>query len=273
MPILLDVPGLLRDTWQRSNLKTLGLMLDYDGTLAPIVSDPANATITAAHQQLLVQLAQHPAIRLAIVSGRTVNQLHGFLPQLVQQSVVLCGVHGGHITVPGECGLRQTAVTITHPDYSHALAQFKATLLEMLNEQGLDGYILEDKQTTLALHYKTMPLMDKQRTIAVFMACFQACRFSLLNGWYRVQDGKDVLEVLPKASDKGQAVRWILDYWQRPVYPFYAGDDLTDESAFAVLNQLSAPGMTCCVGKAATLAHYVLPTVDAVYAELALLLS
>jgi trehalose 6-phosphate phosphatase len=276
MPIVLDVPGLLRDAWQRSSLSTLGLMLDYDGTLAPIVSNPANAIITQAHQQLLVQLTQHPAIRVAIVSGRTVEQLQGFLPQLVKQPVILCGVHGGHITVPvGDS--RKTAVTVSHKQHRQALAQFKVVLLNLLNEQALSGYTLEDKQTTLALHYKNMPLIDKQRAIAVFMACFQANRFSLLHGWYTVQDGKDVLEVLPKGSNKGQAVQWIMEYWQQQeqqrLFPFYAGDDLTDESAFDVLNKPPYQGMTCCVGKLDTLANYVLPDVDHVYAELAFLLG
>ena len=275
------LPGYLRDQWHKqsnrvSGRKTLGLLLDYDGTLTPIVNNPAQAIVSPAREALLVTLAKHPQIKMAVVSGRSINQLRGFLPQLARQSVVFCGLHGGHITVPAEpAGERKTALRVdSNPD---AIPVFKARLLENLTELDLlDGHLIEDKTLSVAFHYKNMPQHQKQKAITLFMQLYQAEKPGLLQN-FRVQDGKDVLELLPTTCDKGSATRWVLDYWQKQgitdPWLCYTGDDLTDEMAFAVVNQLN--GLSVAIGKTLdqTLAIWCLADVNRFYEELALLLD
>jgi trehalose-phosphatase len=275
MPIDTTLPGFLRDYWRTSHKTHLGLLLDYDGTLTPIVDDPAQAVISVARQTLLVMLAQHPAIRVAVVSGRSTAQLLAFLPQLSQQPVVFCGLHGGHITTPAQPGgVRETALHVDSE--SHVIQTFKWQLLESLADHDLEsGILLEDKTMSLAFHYKNMPQHLKQKAIMAFMQLYQTEQNGLWQH-YRVQDGKDVLELLPVACNKGAASRWVLDYWDKQgisqPLACYAGDDLTDEAAFTEINQRH--GLSIAVGKTPdqTQARCCVSNVTRVYEELALLL-
>lgn len=129
----------------------IGLMLDYDGTLTPIVENPKDARITAAKLDLLKQLAQNPHISLAIVSGRSVQQLEDFLEGLTSHPVIFCGLHGGEIVqYPAK-----TSLKAPQPHILEKIKHFRAELEFLLSTQKISEQILlEDKRFSLAMHYR-----------------------------------------------------------------------------------------------------------------------
>ena len=64
------------------------LLLDYDGTLTPIVTDPATANLSPAMQQILTALVHHPRYQVAMVSGRALAAPPDRTPTLYSVGVV-----------------------------------------------------------------------------------------------------------------------------------------------------------------------------------------
>jgi trehalose 6-phosphate phosphatase len=184
------------------------LAFDYDGVLAPLVRDPHGAEMRAATRRLLERVvATWPC---AVVSGRayvdTRRLSHGIAPTVV-------GNHGfelGHARpVPRTVAAR--------------VAGWRRTL-----ERELDGapVYFEDKVSTLAVHYGL-----GRRWRRVERAVHEAA--ARLDG-ARLVRGKKVLNVIPATfPNKGDAVVALLRRMRLDV-ALYAGDDVTDEDAFAV---------------------------------------
>jgi trehalose-phosphatase len=216
----------------------LGLMLDYDGTLAPIASRPEDAVPTREMLLLLKRLAQVPTIRLAIVSGRSISQLKTFLGETLANSMYLCGLHGGEIRqYPEDLSLRSPSVLVRQH-----ISCFKDQLITILRiKELLEFVLLEDKIFSLALHYRLTPVEKKEAASQCFELLFRSS--DSLQGQFRIQPGKEVLELLPATFDKGSCVHFLAQRWQQsmPDQKFsytYVGDDLTDEQAFAAVRQL-----------------------------------
>ncbi len=101
-----------------------------------------------------------------------------------------------------------------------------------------DGVMLEDKGFSLALHYRLAP----QHADAVREAVAAACAV-YPDEDIEVLPGKAVIEVKPAAFNKGKGVRELMAYapfqGRRPIF---LGDDVTDDSAFAVLPEFDGLG-------------------------------
>lgn len=251
----------------------LGLMLDYDGTLTPIVDSPEKAIISEDRLAVLTQLSRLPRVRLAIVSGRSVAQLRHFLQPLCQEVVVFCGMHGGEIYVPQTDTFLQSAPAIADLE---GLMGFRSRLEAQLRLQGLDnvGLSFEDKPGAFALHYRNAP--EAVQTVIPRLVEALFLEVPALATHFKMQAGKMVVEILPKQYSKGRCVTALLTHWQsgaRGVTPCFIGDDFTDESAFAVVNQVQ--GISVVIGKAVSEsdAQYALPSTEALYTELAHLMA
>lgn len=204
------------------------LCLDYDGTLTPIVADPAAAHLSPTLRQVLAALACHPRYRVAIVSGRALADVQARVAGL---GLYLAGNHGLEIAGPG--------IAYCHPQAVQLRPQL-ATLAQALQHglQGVPGAWVEDKGFTLTVHMRHVPAADvptvQHRVRRLVQGSPEAWRLTL-------RTGKAVVEVRPAVSwDKGAAVRWLLEQWQRdrPAqrgYPVYMGDDETDEDVFRAL--------------------------------------
>ena len=245
----------------------LALMLDYDGTLTPIVNDPSTAYISNTHLEVLLKLSQLDNIKLAIVSGRSVEQLLYFLNPLVSQNILFCGLHGGQIY----CTKTQQHLKSIQSESTHEILKgFESALIQLLFENNLlnTGLIIENKEYAVAMHYRMAERSVQEKAMVLFEQLYAAD--AELTTLFRLQLGKQVLEILPTVFNKGDGVRFILDYWQDTVklLPCYVGDDLTDEAAFIVVNEKN--GISVCIAKAAneTTARYVIPTIDRLYVEL-----
>jgi trehalose 6-phosphate phosphatase len=114
-----------------------------------------------------------------------------------------------------------------------------------------EGVLLEDKDLTLALHYRNAPQWaDEARRLVRAAAAASGGALVLL-------EGKMVLELKPPDADKGQA---IAAFMEEPPFrgrlPVFAGDDVTDEAGFAAINRLGGVSVRIGAEARATAAHY-----------------
>lgn len=216
------------------------LFLDVDGTLLDIADHP-DAVRTTPRLKLLVRRA---ALELdgavALVSGRAIADLDRLFMPL---ALPTAGLHGIE---------RRSADGTMH---------FRATLEDQLHEvkqelmafvENRSGLLLEDKGAALALHYRNAPALAAEADRVMARVADAA------GEQFHVQRGKMVLELKPAGQDKGTA---ILQFMQESPFagriPIFAGDDITDEDGFVVVNGMGGESIRVGDGQATTAAHRV----------------
>lgn len=222
------------------------LLLDYDGTLAPIVDDPARAIPHPDVPALLPRLvARHPTV---VVTGRdlaTLGRLMGATPDGLRA----VGLHGAAWGRPGDAD-----DTPSHAPDGDLVSQLRGAV------PALPGVTVEPKGALFAVHYRQATDRDAAE--------------AAVEAWARtvppvldVIRGKCVAELRPPGVSKGVAVgRLAAEHPDRT--PVYVGDDVTDEEAFAALD--GVPGAVAVkVGDGPTRAPYRLPDPGAVATWLA----
>jgi trehalose-phosphatase len=204
------------------------LLLDYDGTLTPIVNEPDAARLSPTMQQLLDMLAQRPCYRVAIVSGRALADLR---TRVHGNRLYLAGNHGLEIEGPG--------IRYDHPAVQRLRPHMDAVAEAMRHDlREVPGAWVEDKGYTLSIHVRRVPAAVVPEVRA---RLFHHAGPAVDRGLLALRTGKAVLEVRPCVSwDKGEAVRWIVDRvrMEKPdasLGVICMGDDDTDEDAFSVL--------------------------------------
>jgi trehalose 6-phosphate phosphatase len=225
--------------------------LDFDGTLAPVVDDPARARALPAAREAVLRLAATPGTRVALVSGRS-------LASLVEVSelpddVLLVGSHGIELRLD-ESG---DAVGLDAAELERV-----DVLGEVLEDaaDGIDGVWVEPKPAGFALHTRLATEEDSRRAHLVALEETRA----ELDG-LTVRHGKNVLEFAVRSTTKGEAIEHLRRYTHAD-HVLYAGDDVTDEDAFAAL-QRGDLGLKS--GPGDTLAGHRVPGPDEVAAALA----
>jgi trehalose-phosphatase len=224
---------------------------DYDGTLAPIVEDPAQAQPLPEAVAAVRALASLPQTTVAVVSGRALRDL-ATLSRLPSE-VHLVGSHGSEFDI----GFVQRL----SPD----LVDLRTRLQKAVEEiaQGRPGVRLEPKPASIAVHTRTASREDGDRV-----------REAIAGGpasWagVHVTHGKEVVELLVLPTHKGTAVD-ALRMQLGASAVLFVGDDVTDENAFA---HLHGPDVGIKIGPGETRAGYrVAEPLDAVRV-LALLLD
>jgi trehalose 6-phosphate phosphatase len=215
------------------------LFLDYDGTLAPIVEDPASAAPHPSIPDLLAAVAErHPTW---VVTGRDLAALARLLPAEVDA----VGLHGAE---QGRLGgeIRSTALD----QHAEAFAMMRVAAPR------LDGVHIEEKSGAFAIHYRQAEDRDAARQALERWAADTP--EGLEPVW-----GKKVVELRPVGVTKGiVTARIARDNPDRT--PVYIGDDVTDEDAFRELPKVDPSAVTVKVGAGATEARYRLPDVEAV---------
>lgn len=226
------------------------LFLDLDGTLIEIEEHPQAALADEALIESLRRLAQATNGAVAIVSGRTIDDIE----RITQGAIAnMAGLHGLDLRI-GKAAFLNAG--FTGADISSATGELGAMI-----EQGTLGVLLEDKGKSIALHYRNAP---HQAARVCKIATQIARKYGL-----RVLHGKMVVELLPSQRTKGDALIDLMG--QRPFagrVPIAIGDDVTDEDAFAAANRLG--GCSILVGPArATAARYRLSSTAALRGWLA----
>ncbi len=219
------LPSALRHVGEieaRADGKQVALFLDYDGTLTPIVDDPARALLPEATRSAIERLAG--ALPVAIVSGRDladVRRLVGI------GGLWYAGSHGFDIVSP--TGERHERAPDTLPSLDDAEHELRPLL------EAIPGARLERKRYAVTAHFRGVP-EDRIDDVEVAVASVEAACPDL-----RITGGKKVLELRPDiAWDKGRAIHWLLQTQglDRPdVLPVYIGDDVTDEDGFRALGR------------------------------------
>jgi trehalose 6-phosphate phosphatase len=205
-------------SWPGIDLARACLVLDFDGTLAPIVEDPQTSTMPEATAAVLRRLAGRLG-RLAVVSGRSA----GFLLDRV-------GVDG--VELVGLYGLDRAVDGVVEPDprvapHLPALEAARAALPDVL--AAWPGAHLEDKGLALAVHWRRAA--DPAAAGLALPAAVRGLVGSGPAAGLAVEDGKMVVELRPPVdADKGTAVRRLAEGFDAVAY---AGDDLGDLPAFA----------------------------------------
>lgn len=227
--------------------------MDYDGTLAEIVDDPAEAHPDAESIRLLVELAALPRTHVAIVSGRARSDLVR-LTGLCDGSVsgdgtvdpVEPGVRGSRPTIAAAAGWSADGIHLigshgSEPDADWAddipigvvaLREVIALELERIAAD-LPGSWVEHKPTSAVLHYRASDPRPAAR--AVIDARTLPERIESLRGVV-VKNGKCVVELCALPIDKGWALARLMARLGVTATMF-VGDDETDEDAFAVLGE------------------------------------
>ncbi|MPS53108.1 trehalose-phosphatase [Alcaligenaceae bacterium SAGV3] len=219
------------------DLARCALFLDLDGTLAPIASGPETASVPSSTIALLRRLAPATDGALAVVSGRTIETVDRLLHPL---RVPVAGLHGAQWRGPDG---QVSAVPMDRERAARLLARLRAIAA------GHAGTRVEDKDISFAIHYRQAPGRESRirREVAEAAAAFEPD--------YVLQFGKMVAEVRPRGADKGNAIERfmaIAPFSSR--LPVMAGDDLTDEAAFATVARLG--GVSIKIGGGDTSASW-----------------
>ena len=192
--------------------------LDFDGTLAPIVEEPAAATITPPNAAALEGLATKERVTTAIVSGRALSDVR----ERVDPPDTYAGNHGLEIERDGTVAV--------HPDARECttLIDEVCTFLETALES-IPGTRIENKRLTGTIHVRSVPEPARPLVRRVVDDAV-----SLIgDGDLEVSTGRCVIEVSPAIDwGKGEAVAVLEDRLATDPFVVYVGDDVTDESAF-----------------------------------------
>jgi trehalose 6-phosphate phosphatase len=201
----------------------LVVMLDVDGTLAPIVPVFDQATVPFETQRAVASLLARPGVQVALVSGRgaaVARRMVGVTNVWVagNHGFELQGPNGEDFADPDVASYRDviaTAVTRLHPRVS-----------------AMEGVIVEDKAITLSVHWR---LADPATVPQLREAIDNVAQPLGL----RVTEGKRIFEIRPPALiDKGTAVLGLaerLTSGREDASIVFAGDDVTDEDAIRAL--------------------------------------
>jgi len=232
------------------------LFLDYDGTLAPIVINPAAARMGPGMQHVLTALVHHPHYRVGIVSGRALADLR---TRVGGRGLYLAGNHGLEIEGPG--------ISYEHPEARRLRSELDTLAQAMKGDlEAIPGAWVEDKGLTLSVHFRRVSAASvpevKARLIRRAGPGIDAGRFVL-------RTGKAVIEIRPHVQwSKGEAVCWIMAQirLEKPaasILALYLGDDDTDEDAFRALD---SAGVGIVVGneRQGSAAHYYVESTEEV---------
>jgi len=214
------------------------IALDFDGTLAPIVDDPAAARATPAATAALRRLAPL-AGTVAVITGRPAAGAAEFAGVAAVPGVIVLGHYGRQRWERGE---------LTGPAAPPGLAKARAGLPAVLAAAGAGkGTWVEDKGDALAVHTRRAAAPEAELDRLGGPLAALAERTGLV-----LEPGRLVLELRPPGADKGQAVR-DLAAERKPAAILFCGDDLGDRAAFNAVRELRAegtPGLLVCSGSA-----------------------
>lgn len=200
------------------------LLLDFDGTLVDLVDRPDAVVVDADLVALMQHLVGTFAGRCALVSGRSVAQIEGFLGGAVPGLAVV-GSHGAELRLPGA----QIA-----PDRPAALNEAERVFTAAFARE--QGVLIEVKSLGVAVHYRMAP----ERAAEAHRLAEQ---FAGADGIV-LQQGKMMVELRAGGHDKGTGIAALLRHAPfAGQVPVFAGDDVTDEAGLKVVADLGGVGV------------------------------
>jgi trehalose 6-phosphate phosphatase len=213
-----------------ADLQACAILLDVDGTILDLAPTPREVWVPPSLRHAMARLSERTGGALALVSGRSLSDLDLLFAPLQLPAV---GGHGAEFRpcAGGEPDLREASLDQT-------LKRRLALLAEIS-----PGILIEDKGYSLALHYRLAPDLGERVNQAVAQICaeYPAAPIEVLRG-------KSVVEIKQVGFNKGTAVRELMHHTpfldRRPIF---IGDDVTDESVFAMISEFD--GVAFSVGR------------------------
>src|ERR1700692_1494757 len=210
------------------------VLLDIDGTLLDLAPTPREVWVPPGLSKTLHRLLERTDGALALVSGRSLNDIDLiFAPE----QFPAVGGHGAEMRIRGD----SEAVAGHAPPMDKELKRRLAAIAKLS-----PGILLEDKGYSLALHYRLAPHAEQAIYAAVSLI-----RAELPDAPIEVMPGKCVCEIKPSGFNKASGVIELMSHEPfRGRRPIFIGDDVTDESVFAIMPGFG--GLAFSVGRRAT---------------------
>jgi len=215
------------------HLSQSAILLDIDGTLLDLMPTPREVWVPPGLSETLKRLHQRSGGALALVSGRSINDIDLIFAPEVFPAV---GGHGAEMRLD----LENESVAAHAPPMDKELKRRLAAIAKLS-----PGILLEDKGYSLALHYRLAPHAEKAIYAAVSLI-----RADLPNAPIEVLPGKCVCEIKHAGFTKASGVRELMTHAPfKGRRPFFIGDDVTDETVFAIMPDYD--GLSFSVGRRA----------------------
>ncbi len=220
--------------------KHILLLIDYDGTLTPIVEKLELAHLSPEMKECLQELAKNPRLILGIISGRTLGDLQ---ERVGINGIIYAANHGLEIEGP--------SLSFIHPAAKKAVPLLRSLSQDISKAiVGIKGARIDNKGLTLSLHYR---LVDESQLDELNKIFTEIVKTSLASGQIRISKNKKAYDIRPAANwDKGKAVEFIaqkLTGEDKPLMLFL-GDDVTDYDGFRTVDMNG--GISIFVGEETT---------------------
>ncbi|MFF0814889.1 trehalose-phosphatase [Rhodococcus sp. NPDC003318] len=195
------------------------VLLDFDGTLSEIATEPAAAALVDGAAAALDRLVAADCT-VAVISGRDLTDVRA---RVGVPGIWYGGNHGFELS--GPAGQRYE-----NPDAAASIPALERTARRLGERlRHVTGARVERKRFTVTVHLRTVAA-ERVDEVAAAVHDVAAPEPTL-----RVVAGRKVLELRPAVAwDKGRAARWLLEHFadSPPTLPLFVGDDLTDEDGF-----------------------------------------
>lgn len=232
------VPFPIDDLKRAFAARELAVFLDVDGTLLEIAQRPDAVRVSTALRGLLERLLAENQGAIALVSGRTLDDLDRLFAPL---KLPAAGLHG--------LQRRDAAGRIHRQDHSGDLHSIR----RVLSESAYAGILIEDKGSAMVVHYRMRPELESQSRSLAYAAASAGGA-----GW-QVVPGKMSFEIRVSGFGKRDAIAAFLS--ESPFagrVPVFFGDDVSDEDGFEYVNECR--GWSVHIGEGvATAAGSLLP--------------
>src|SRR5258706_11692693 len=228
LPDAVPVPGALV-----SHLSESAILLDIDGTLLDLAPTPREVWVPPGLAKTLNRLHERTSGALALVSGRSLNDIDLiFAPE----QFPAVGGHGAEMRVSAD----SESVATHAPPLDKELKRRLAAIAKLS-----PGILLEDKGYSLALHYRLAPHAEKAVYAAVSLIMADPP-----NAPIEVLPGKCVCEIKHSGFNKATGVLELMTHEPfKGRRPIFIGDDVTDEAVFGIMPDLG--GLAFSVGRRA----------------------
>lgn len=206
----------------------LGLLVDLDGTLSPIVPIPENAKVTPENLRLLEALA-HTLPLVAVVSGRGAPDIY---QRVGLSNLIYIGNHGMEMW--------DGSTSITRPE----AGSFRAALVKVIQQLQphlIPGMIVDDKGASISLHYRQVGDFDASAFRALIQDIAEQNHITMF-------EGRKVFEFRPPiAINKGSILEQLVEEYQLDA-AIFIGDDTTDADALRMVRHLRQSNRCFAVG-------------------------
>ncbi|KAL5280474.1 hypothetical protein ACFFRR_004448 [Megaselia abdita] len=228
----------------------LAILLDYDGTLAPIAANPNITSMTVEVEKALHKITSNPKVFAAVISGRGIVDVQN---KVGIKNITYGGNHGIEIQNPDGSRKDYELPAEIQSNYTELVHDLRRQLAK-------NGAWVEDKRVSLTYHYRDTPAdkIENQR--------LEAIRIIESHG-FRANQAHFAIEAKPPVNwNKGEATKFILEQKFGKNYAnegnlkiVFAGDDTTDEDAMRVLQGIGRTFRIASDPKMETYADYRLP--------------